>query len=94
MSKKQTPLTWITDRKTAVPGVYQTRDGHGRDLGFQRWDGQVWYTWSRDPATARASEHRASSDTQSDPWVYPPYSIDPVRFAIDCTPLTQQKTVL
>jgi hypothetical protein len=64
---KYTP--WFTDgEKPARPGVYQQLCGHKKEIGYQRWDGRHWFTWSMTPNGAEASEVIAADENQDDPW--------------------------
>lgn len=77
MAAMQNPLRWVTDRNPSIPGLYQTRDGLGIYMGFQRWDGKNWYTWNESPHRAWNSTRIAARDTQGDPWVTPCYEEEP-----------------
>jgi hypothetical protein len=48
-------------------GVYRQVNGHGT-LGYQRWDGRQWYSWSSTAKGANASDMPASPDFQNDHW--------------------------
>jgi hypothetical protein len=46
-------------------GVYQQKCGFGKELGYQRWDGESWSHWVRSPE--QAANSFCCLDTQ-DPW--------------------------
>ncbi len=54
------------DRPVRV-GVYRQVNGNGQ-LGYQRWDGKKWYSWSRTADGANTSKMPASPEFQNDPW--------------------------
>ncbi len=64
---------WFDGRKQKPwePGVYQQKSGSLMMIGFQYWDGRVWYTWEETKEGAmRNYRHRAIafSTYQNDPW--------------------------
>jgi hypothetical protein len=70
MSAAITKLTpWFPgDMNPARPGVYQQRDGFGREIGYQRWDGFRWYIWYRTPQKAADSTTPAALSGQFKDW--------------------------
>lgn len=54
--------------KPARPGVYMQRSGGGRDIGYQRWDGERWYMWCRTAEFAARSPWAALESFQNDNW--------------------------
>lgn len=62
---------WFDGRKKpARRGVYQQKDGHGQTIGYQYWDGSVWYAWcttAREAFDARRC-FPAAADCQNDKW--------------------------
>jgi hypothetical protein len=48
-------------------GVYRQVNGEGR-LGYQRWDGKQWYSWSSSANMAAKATIPAGSSYQNDPW--------------------------
>ena len=68
MSEKLTP--WFPgDVKPVYPGPYQQKCGFGRDIGYQFWDGNTWFSWRRTINQAmKEYEAGYKSCTQNDPW--------------------------
>ena len=54
--------------KPVRPGVYQQMCGKRLEVGYQRWDGTVWYGWCFTPAQAARSTVPARTEHQNDPW--------------------------
>ena len=66
--QKLTP--WLPGEvKPSRPGVYQQFCGLGSEIGYQYWDGKIWYTWAKTRAGAlREYEHGWKSCYQNDKW--------------------------
>jgi hypothetical protein len=66
MTPKLTP--WFhAGEKPVREGVYMLRDGFGKQLGYQYWDGVSWHCWCESIGGARL-ESTADRECQNDPW--------------------------
>lgn len=54
--------------KPARQGVYMLMDGSGKIVGYQRWDGRQWYSWSPYAEDAAKKNSEAASYYQNDDW--------------------------
>lgn len=52
--------------KPVRPGVYQQMCGFGERIGYQKWDGEYWYSREITLEAAHRAPYRAY--TQDDPW--------------------------
>ena len=58
---------WVPGHiKPARPGVYQQFSG--LYLGYQRWDGEYWYSWDSEPEIAAKCTYRIHKRFQDDTW--------------------------
>ena len=48
-------------------GVYRQVNGDGT-LGYQRWDGKLWYSWSATADMAAKAQIPAAQRFQNDDW--------------------------
>jgi hypothetical protein len=65
--QKLTP--WFDGKlyKPVYPGVYQQLNGD-KQLGYQRWDGRLWYAWYESVERAAKSIGPAARGFQNDNW--------------------------
>lgn len=65
--EKTTP--WFHGKtKPARRGVYQQMCGHGVSLGYQYWNGAVWFGWRATPREAFEERKNTPARTQEDKW--------------------------
>lgn len=69
MSGAQKLTPWFPGHiKPVRPGVYQQMSGSGTRLGYQRWDGERWFSWHATPAGAASAVFAVMGEFQNDPW--------------------------
>lgn len=66
IKSKLTP--WFKNQKPYRIGVYQQRSGLYREIGYQRWDGKLWFSWCKTPEEAAREPWPACVTCQNDPW--------------------------
>ncbi len=55
------------DVKPVRKGVYQKMCGHGKELGYQYWDGANWGYWEETPDAA-VRERGKAVETEFEEW--------------------------
>lgn len=68
MSKELKLTPWFPGHiKPERVGVYQQYNGWG-EIGYQRWDGRRWHSWSNTPNGAANTVFLAALSFQNDKW--------------------------
>lgn len=68
MEYKEDQLTeWKTEKPT-INGIYQTKSGVFKTIGYQKFKDGYWYEWCMTPEDAELSKHIVSECYQNDEW--------------------------